>query len=112
MSAELLGTDMSEKELDTKIEEIRVGYRIKLSYHTHRSDRSEKGFPDRFYLGRYGLLIRELKTDTGIVTPEQLEWIAEFKRLGLDADVWRTADLFSGRIDRELRAIGVRSPFR
>ncbi len=111
VSAELLGADMSEKELDARIEKIRIGYRIKLSYHTYRSDRSESGFPDRFYLGRYGLLIRELKTDTGIVAPKQQEWLDEFTRLGLDAGVWRTADLHSGRIDRELRAIAVRSPF-
>lgn len=106
---EYLAAEMSESAFDRAIVALAKGYGIKLRYHTHRSDKSEKGFPDRVFVGTHGALFRELKTETGVVTPEQQEWLDGMRAVGLDADVWRPRDLFSGRIDRELRAIaGIR----
>lgn len=64
-----------------------------------------KGFPDLVLVGAGGILYRELKTDTGRLRPEQVVWLRELTAAGADAGVWRTADLESGLIERELRAI-------
>lgn len=51
------------------------------------------------------MILRELKTDTGKLTPEQERWGLMLRHAGQDWDVWRPADLHSGRIQRELEAI-------
>ncbi len=68
-----------------------------------------KGFPDLVLVGS-GVLYRELKTDAGRLRPEQVVWLRELKAAGQDADVWRPADLHSGRIEAELRAVRHRKP--
>lgn len=64
-----------------------------------------KGFPDLVLVGGGGILYRELKTDVGRLSPEQAVWIRELRSAGADAAMWRPADLHSGRIEQELRAI-------
>ena len=64
-----------------------------------------KGFPDLVLAGAGGILYRELKTDAGRLRPEQVVWLRTLKSAGASADVWRPADLRSGRIERELRAV-------
>ena len=62
------------------------------TYHTLTSKGSEPGFPD-LVLARDGvLLIAELKTDTGRLTPEQAAWLSSFRACGIAASVWRPAD--------------------
>lgn len=79
-----------------------------LGYHTHRSDRSEPGFPDLTILhaasGR--LAFAELKTDKGRVTPAQRTWLDGLARTaGVLVYLWRPADLLDGTIHRELHAL-------
>lgn len=81
-----------------------------MTYHTHRSDRSEPGFPDLVILTRTQVLYRELKTEKGRLTPTQAAWLDGLTSLGQDASVWRPADLYSGAVDAELRAISPKSP--
>lgn len=64
-----------------------------------------KGYPDLTIVGPGGVLFRELKSDTGPVAPEQRKWLARLDEAGADIGVWRPADLRSGRIERELRAL-------
>lgn len=75
-----------------------------LTYHTHRSDRSEPGWPDLvlLHVARRRLLIVELKTKRGRVTPAQQQWLDGLAAVGIDARVWRPADLASGEITRTL----------
>lgn len=80
-----------------------------LHYHTHRSDRSEKGFPDSVILGNY-LMFRELKSDTGRPTKEQREWIAGLCDAGYDADLWYPEDWRSGRCQNEINRCVRRRP--
>jgi hypothetical protein len=75
-----------------------------MSYHTHDSRRSGKGWPDLALAhpraGRF--LVRELKTARGTVSPEQEAWLAALTAAGVDAGVWRPADLASGLITATL----------
>lgn len=53
---------------------------------------SPPGWPD-LVLCRDGVLIfRELKTDTGRLSPEQRRWISDLAECGMDVAVWRPAD--------------------
>ena len=74
-----------------------------LWYHTRNSKRSPAGFPDLVIAGRK-VLYRELKTQKGVVSPAQREWLDALTAAGQDAGVWRPEDWLSGRIERELRA--------
>jgi hypothetical protein len=73
-----------------------------LGYHTRDSRRSPEGWPDWVLCGPGGVLFRELKRQQGNPTPQQQAWLDGLTAAGLDADVWRPADLLSGRIAREM----------
>lgn len=79
-----------------------------LRYHTHDSRRSPSGFPDDVILGRGGAIFRELKRQSGRVSKAQREWLDMLAETGMDVDVWRPVDWFSGRILSELRALSTR----
>ena len=74
-------------------------------FHDHDSRRNRAGFPDLVVCGTGGFLFRELKSATGRLRPEQLDWLARLEQGGADAAIWRPADLESGRIKDELVAI-------
>ena len=50
-------------------------------------------------------MLRELKTEKGRLTKDQQAWGSRLRDAGVSWDVWRPADLHSGRIQRELEAI-------
>lgn len=74
-------------------------------YHTHDSRRSNRGWPDLAMVGKRGFITRELKTASGRLTTEQQYWGLMLRAAGVSWDVWRPADLHSGRVQRELEAI-------
>lgn len=78
---------LTEKQFQAKI--IRLaqiqGWTV---YHTYDSRRSEPGFPD-LVLAREKILYRELKTDTGTLTPPQKKWGEILTNAGGDYAVWR-----------------------
>lgn len=53
-----------------------------------------KGWPDLVlcHRDRRVVLFRELKTDVGRCSPEQLRWLNELAEAGQDAAVWRPSD--------------------
>jgi VRR-NUC domain-containing protein len=63
------------------------------------------GFPDLVIVGPGGLLVRELKSSTGVVEDEQRVWLDMLAAAGADVKVWTDADWFSGLIVRELQAL-------
>ena len=73
-------------------------------YHTHNSKHSPSGFPDLVIAGRW-VMYRELKRQKENPTKAQREWIAALEAAGADVDVWRPADWYSPRINRELAAL-------
>jgi hypothetical protein len=74
-------------------------------YHPYFSRRSAPGWPDLALCGTRGLALRELKTEKGRVTPDQERWGRLLRQAGQSWDVWRPADLHSGRIQKELESI-------
>lgn len=76
-----------------------------LAYHTHDSRRSEAGFPDLVIVGQDGVLFRELKTQTGKVSVDQLHWLTSLRFAGQDADVWRP-EHWPDRIKADLATLG------
>jgi len=73
-------------------------------YHTYDSRRSQPGFPDLVIAGANGVLIRELKTETGRLTRMQQYWLDVLTEGGMDAAVWRPSQM--NQILHELRALG------
>jgi hypothetical protein len=71
-----------------------------LVYHTHDSRRSQPGFPDLVlvHAGRRLTLFRELKKETGVLSPKQREWIHELTEAGQDVAVWRPRQWFDQTI--------------
>jgi hypothetical protein len=74
-------------------------------FHDNDSRRNRAGFPDLVVAGQGGFIFRELKTETGRLRPEQLDWLSRLKQGGADAAIWRPSDMASGRIKEELTAI-------
>jgi hypothetical protein len=74
-------------------------------YHAYSSRRSVAGWPDLALCGSRGFMLRELKAPNGRLTSEQQRWGLVLRAAGVSWDVWRPADLQSGRIERELLEI-------
>lgn len=76
-----------------------------LVYHVFDSRRSEPGFPDCVLVGPAGVLFRELKSETGRLTPDQVRWLDRLTEANADTDVWRPCD-WPTRVLAELADIG------
>jgi hypothetical protein len=97
---------MTEEQLLQAVRDL-ARLRGWLTYHTHRSDRPEPGFPDLVLLHpRTGQLVfAELKTDRGLLSKPQETWLAALRLARshkVNVHVWRPADLTRGVITRVL----------
>jgi len=99
---------MTEAQLDAAIKDLatRLGW---LTYHTHRSDRSEPGFPDRVFVRGERLIFAELKNEKRLPTNEQTQWlnalcdVAAVAPHVVEVYVWRPRHLNDGSIAKALR---------
>ena len=75
-----------------------------IHYQTHDSRRSPGGFPDLALVHpKKGLfMLRELKSEKGGFRSMQRDWLNYSTAAGVDAGVWRPADVVSGRVEKEL----------
>lgn len=80
-------SDLTEKEWAAQVVELAktLGWR---RYHTHRSERSEAGWPDEA-LVRERLILLELKTETGKLSGPQKSWLAALRMAGVEVYVAR-----------------------
>lgn len=105
----ILAARMSEKQLLQALSDLCRVLRIDF-YHTHRSEHSPAGFPDCVMIrkaDRIGLpstlMVAELKSAHGRVSPDQERWLRSFEAAGVPAYVWRPSHWLSGEIERALR---------
>ncbi len=85
--------DLSEKEFTQLVVGTnqnpgvarQFGFKV---YHTLRSKGSQPGYPD-WTLARDRLVFLELKTETGKVSPAQVEWVVALNAAGVEAYVVR-----------------------
>lgn len=94
---------MREAELLEKVRALAKTLNVAV-YHTHRSDRSEPGFPDLCLVGER-VMFRELKSATGKATAAQVWWLQILAESGVDAGLWRPED-WPERILAEMHALG------
>ena len=62
-----------------------------------------KGFPDLVCLRWGRQIVVELKSERGVASIDQLGWLGDFSRAGIETHVWRPSDWSSGRIEAVLR---------
>jgi hypothetical protein len=95
---------MTEAAWTAKIREIAALYGW-ITYHTHNSKFSEKGWPD-FVLGhprRTRTIFAELKTQAGKLSDPQRLWLTHLTACGFETALWRPAD-----VDTVLAVLGPR----
>lgn len=63
-----------------------------------------KGLPDLVIVGARGVLYRELKSEKGRPSAEQIQWLDTLAQAGADVALWRPAD-WPLRIQTELEAV-------
>lgn len=84
-----LSAHMSEAQLEEYVRE--TAERFKRPYfHPRRSDRSVPGWPDDQIIVDDCLLVAELKTMTGKVSPDQADWLDAYRQVQrVVVRVWR-----------------------
>jgi hypothetical protein len=73
-------------------------------FHVQHSRGMNPGWPDSVIIGTR-VIYRELKSQRGILSPEQRATGAALKAAGADWAVWRPRDWLTGGIDLELRLL-------
>ena len=75
------------------------------AYHTYDSRRSRAGFPDLvlWHPRQKRFLLRELKTEQGVLSADQKTTIRTMLAAGADVAVWRPRDWVSQQIIKDLR---------
>lgn len=101
---------MTELDLLRQVEKLCRRHDVQL-FHSYQPERDRPGFPDCTLLGTRAAAFRELKSRTGRLRPEQLQTINRMRACGLNAGLWRPADLESGRVELELAALSGRKPW-
>lgn len=92
---------VSEAELQTNVMQMAkvLGW---LTYHTHDSRRSPRGFPDLVMVRGERLIFAELKRQNGKYRPGQREWLAALDRVA-ESYTWRPIDYLDGTVMDILR---------
>jgi hypothetical protein len=96
---------LTEEQFQQQVIDLAKLHGYTLIYHTRDSRRSQPGFPDLVLVSEHRgrALFRELKTDSGRVSPAQFSWISGMILAKLNVGVWRPSDLKSGRIIKDLK---------
>lgn len=93
---------MTERELQRLVVELAHIYGWE-SYHPWLSKHSAPGWPDLTLIRPPRLLLVELKSEKGVLTPAQLHWLEMLDRVpGVAVRVWRPSNLDDGSIAAEL----------
>lgn len=63
------------------------------------------GWPDLVLYAQGGIIYRELKVETGRLSPAQIKMRVDLRAAGANVAVWRPSDMASGLILQELNAL-------
>ncbi len=91
IEATILAT--TEKQFTQQVKDLAqmLGYRY---YHPWLAIHSPRGFPDVCLIKGKRLIFAELKTDKGVVSPAQTEWLEALKATGkCEVYLWRASQL-------------------
>ena len=104
-----------EKDLQKNIIELAelCGWRVYHVANVRRQLRSKTGvgYLDLTLARQDRVLFAELKSDKGVVSSEQQEWIEMLKASGQEVYVWRPEHWLSGEIEKVLKRTGVITSF-
>jgi hypothetical protein len=100
MSVRAIDYAMTEAELQSTVAKL-CAERGLFHFHPRVSIGCARGWPDSVIIG-VRVIFRELKSTNGMLTREQRIVGYKLRTAGQSWDVWRPADLRSGRIVREL----------
>jgi hypothetical protein len=94
-SAQPPRTRLTERQWQDQVLQLARQYRWSLTYHPLVSQGSAAGWPDLVlaHPGRQRVVFLELKTDTGHIRPEQVDWLEALDAAGLEATLLRPRDL-------------------
>lgn len=81
------------------------GLDLLVNYHQIDSLSPLKGWPDLEIVGRYGILYRELKTMTGVLSVQQRRIGSKLAMAGANWSIWRPVDWRAGIIEQQLTRI-------
>jgi hypothetical protein len=101
--------DQGPHSLEARLLAILAEHPQLLGYHGRdsRLNPGASGFPDWVFCGPGGAAVRELKSEHGVLKPDQRLWGRRMLDAGWNYDIWRPSDLLSGRIEREIKALTV-----
>lgn len=101
----MTGIPMTEAQFQRRIMDY-CQLRGLLLFHDTDSRKNNPGFPDLVIVGPNRVLFRELKTQTGRISPKQEGWLLALQHAGQDATVWRPSD-WVDRIVPQLNSLTV-----
>lgn len=102
---------MTEAQLLREVGKLCLRHDVELD-HRYQPVQDRAGWPDCGLLGTRAAAFRELKTAAGRLSPAQRRTGERMRACGLDWDVWRPADLDSGRIELEVAALSGKRPWK
>lgn len=102
---------MTEAQLLREVGKLSLRYDVDLD-HRYQPEHDRAGWPDCSLLGTRAAAFRELKTATGRLTPAQRRTGERMRACCLNWDIWRPADLESGRIEAEIAALSGKRPWK
>ena len=93
---------MTEKQLQAAVLKL-AKLRGWMAYHTYDSRKSQAGFPDLVLVRPPDLLFVELKSEKGVVSLAQEDWLLRLQNASvMRTRLWRPRDWTSGLIERTL----------
>lgn len=93
---------MTEKQLQANVVRLAklLNWRV---VHHYLSIKTEPGFPDLLLIRPPRMVVVELKSEKGKVTPAQEAWLDDFRAVLEDVYVWRPKDWMDGTIEGVLK---------
>jgi hypothetical protein len=110
--ARIITSAMTENDLDRIVRSLAgwLGIRVYSVRNSRAGIVTSAGYPDLTLVGPGGIAFRELKSERGRPTREQLDWGQALTAAGQDFRIWRPGDLQAGTIEIELRLLSRQPP--